>query len=422
MRRASGVLLLFSLALLLGACSGDDGDDVASDDAAPETTASPGDDATTTTTGDDAGTSTTQAAEEPDGDPYLSELYSDAAYWVCRPDIDANPCETDLDVTVLNEDGSTEVVAHEVAERATFDCFYVYPTVNLSAAGVADFDGEYGIETSITRTQAGRFSSVCDLYAPLYRQSTFGTGPDVDTAPIREQAYQDVLDSFRHYLAQDNGGRPFVLMGHSQGSSHLNRLIQEEIDGDEALRAQMVSALLIGSGVTVPADGDDVGGDFQNVPACRADEQTGCVVTYASYRADDPPAATDSFGRPRDDAEGVSLCTSPAALSGGSSVLQMIEPTGNEPLTQFGAQIDTPFVALPDFVSGECITQDGATFFAITISAGDGPRTDDVNSDTSIPWGLHPIDYNLALGDLIDLVATQAASVSRSADPSGEAE
>jgi hypothetical protein len=410
MRRVSGLLLLLALAVGLVACSDDEGDDVASDDSSTETSAVVDD--STTKAGDSTATTT---ADEPDGDAYLSETYRDPSYWVCRPDLDASPCETDLDLTILNEDGTTEVVAHEVAEDPGFDCFYVYPTVNVSAEGIGDFDGEYGIEIGITRTQAGRFSSVCDVYAPLYRQTAFGAGPDVDTAPIREQAYQDVLDSFRHYLAQDNEGRPFVLMGHSQGSSHLNRLIQEEIDDDEALRSQMVSALLIGSGVTVPADGDDVGGDFQNVPACRADDQTGCVVTYASYRADDPPAETDSFGRPRDGAEGVSLCTNPAALSGGASVLQMIEPTGNEPLTQFGAQIDTPFVALPGFVSGECVTQDGATFFAITITAGSGPRTDDVNSDTSIPWGLHPIDYNLALGDLVDLVAAQAAAVDQPA-------
>jgi hypothetical protein len=416
MRRASALLLLFALGTGLVACSDDGGDDIASedstpDDPSPDTTAAPdGEPAPTTTTGD------------ADGDAYQSELYGDPAYWVCRPDLEASPCETDLDLTILAEDGSTQVVPHQVATDAPFDCFYVYPTVNVSAEGIGDFDGEYGIETGITRTQAGRFSSVCDVYAPLYRQTAFGAGPDVDTEPIREQAYQDVLDAFRHYLDQDNGGRPFVLMGHSQGSSHLNRLIQEEVDGDEALRSRMVSALLIGSGVTVPADGDDVGGDFQNVPACRADHETGCVVTYASYRADDPPAATDSFGRPRDGGAGVSLCTNPAALAGGSSVLQMIEPTGNEPLTQFGAQIDTPFVALPDFVSGECVTQDGATFFAITIEAGDGPRTDDVNSDTSIPWGLHPIDYNLALGDLVDLVAAQAAALDGVVEESDDGE
>src|SRR5690606_21119950 len=108
----------------------------------------------------------------------------------------------------------------------SFDCFYVYPTVNLATEGFADFDGDYGIEEGITRTQAGRFSSVCDVYAPLYRQTTFGAGPDVDTEPLRERAYADVAEAFAHYLAEDNGGRPFVLMGHSQGSSLANRLIQ----------------------------------------------------------------------------------------------------------------------------------------------------------------------------------------------------
>src|SRR5690606_24921085 len=126
---------------------------------------------TTAATGSTAEVPSTTGGTEasvPD-DAYRSDLYGDPAYWVCRPDIEANPCETDLDVTVLAADGSTEVVAHEVASDAAADCFYVYPTVNVSATGVGDFDGDYGIEIGITRTQAGRFSRVCDVYAPLYR-------------------------------------------------------------------------------------------------------------------------------------------------------------------------------------------------------------------------------------------------------------
>src|SRR5690606_26511491 len=141
--------------------------------------------------------------------------------------------------------------------------------------------------------------------------TTFGAGPDVDTEPLRERAYADVAEAFAHYLAEDNGGRPFVLMGHSQGSSLANRRIQEEIDGDEAVLDRMVSALLIGSSVTVPAEGDDVGGDFENVPACREASQTACVVSYASFRADDPPSGDSMMGRPRK-GDGVSLCTNPA--------------------------------------------------------------------------------------------------------------
>lgn len=355
---------------------------------------------------DDASDGATTTAGSP---VFESERYAEPASWICHPDITDDPCTTGLDVTVLEEDGTTEVVPHEVADDPPIDCFYLYPTVNVSEEGVAGFDGEYGIEVGITRTQAGRFSSVCRVFAPIYRQGTFGSGPDVDREAIREQAYADVDEAFRHYLANDNDGRPFVLLGHSQGSGLGTRLLQDHVDEDEALRSRLVSALLIGT-VLVAPEGEDVGGDFRNIPACRSEDQTGCVVTYASFDVTDPPDPGAGFGSPRDGDEGVALCTNPAALGGGSAVLQMIDPTGPEPLASLGAEIDTPFVALPDLVSGECVEDDGAVYLAITVMAGDGPRTDGLRSDTSLPWGLHPIDYNLAMGDLVDLVAAQSAA------------
>lgn len=404
MRTSSRTSLVFVLALAAAGLAGcSDGDETSTADTAPTESTTP----TGTGTGDDDATATTEPAEP----AFSSELYADPASWVCRPDLADDPCTTDLDLTALAEDGTTEVVAHEVAEDPPFDCFYVYPTVNISAEGVAGFDGDYGIETGITRTQAGRFSSVCRVFAPLYRQSTFGVGPDVDVEPIREQAYADVEEAFLHYLANDNEGRPFVLMGHSQGSSLSTRLLQDHIDGDESLRSQLVSALLIGTVITAP-EGADVGGDFENLPACRSAEQTGCIVTYASFDVADPPDPDAGFGSPRDEGDtGVALCTNPAALDGGQATLQMIDPTGNEPEIELGAAIDTPFVALPDFVTGECLAGGGVVYLGITVNAQDGPRTDTLRSDTSLPWGLHPIDYNLALGDLIDLVETQAAAM-----------
>jgi alpha-beta hydrolase superfamily lysophospholipase len=58
-------------------------------------------------------------------------------------------------------------------------------------------------------------------------------------------AYADVLAAWRTYLANDNHGRGFVLVGHSQGALMLGRLIKEEIDG-KPIQSQMVSALLLG--------------------------------------------------------------------------------------------------------------------------------------------------------------------------------
>lgn len=398
-RRSASVALLVLLLAGVAACSDDETASTS------DTDTEDSDESTSSTAADDATTSSTT----PPTSAFTSELYAGPESWVCRPDIPNDPCTTDMDYTILQENGTTEVVPHEVASDPPIDCFYLYPTVNISPEGVAGFDGEYGIEIGITRTQAARFSRVCRMFAPLYEQATFGMGPEADAEAIRAQAYADVEEAFLHYLANDNDGRPFVILGHSQGSGLATRLLQDHIDTDDAVRSQLVSALLIGTVISAP-DGADVGGTFENLPACRADDQTGCIVTYASFDVNDPPSADAGFGAPRDGGEGVALCTNPAALEGGPATLQMVDPTGNDPETELGAAIETPYVALPDFVTGECVSKDGRNYFQITVNAGPGPRTDDLRSDTSLPWGLHPIDYNLALGDLVDLVAAQSAA------------
>ena len=82
-------------------------------------------------------------------------------------------------------------------------------------------------------------------------------------------AYGDVLSAWQDYMAHYNNGRGVVLIGHSQGTMMLIRLVTSEIDPNPSVRARLVSALLIGGNVKV-AVGQDVGGDFQNVPACRS--------------------------------------------------------------------------------------------------------------------------------------------------------
>jgi hypothetical protein len=382
--------------LVLAACSDDDSGSGEQADTA-------GSDAGTDDTAGDT-TSTTAAP----GEEYTSEIYGDASYWICRPGMSPNPCEEDLDVTVVNEDGSTEVQPHVVADDPPFDCFYVYPTINLGSEGNAPFDGEYGLEQAVTVTQAARLSSLCDLYAPVYRQVTMGSMGAGEGA-AGEVAYGDVVDAFRHYIANDNDGRPFVLLGHSQGSGLLTQLIAKQIDGDVALRNRMISALIIGAGVAVP-EGEDVGGSFQNVPACRSATQTGCVVSYMSFRATAPPPPTSFFGKPWG-GEGVALCTNPAALDGGSAELSSVFPAGNGAFTDSAQDmtLTTPFVSYPGLLSAECVSEDGFTYLSVTVN-GDpsGPRTDDIEGDMGVDWGLHGVDYNIAMNDLVDLVDQQS--------------
>lgn len=346
-----------------------------------------------------------------------SDVYSSDEHWLCRPDLARNPCGGDLDATVVAADGALTPEPFVAARKPAFDCFYVYPTVRLGAEGNAAFDGNYKEETFTVRTQAARFGKECGVYAPLYRQRTLTapSNPNVDYSGI---AYADVVDAFRYYLGNLNEGRPFVLIGHSQGSGHLRRLITEEIDPNSKLRDRLISALLLGSPVAVPA-GKDVGGAFKHVAACRAPSDVGCVITYSSFRSTSPPPADSFFARVREPGQRA-VCTNPANLGGGTGPLVSYFDTRDT--TQligrvfhvFAAGvanppvISTPFVALPGLVSSACVDTGPFSYLALSVHPDPGTRVDDISGDLTPQWGMHLVDVNVALGNLIDLVGTQA--------------
>ena len=367
-----------------------------------------------------AGPSTTKASDtraEIFFAGHKSDVYSSNEHWLCRPDLANDPCRRDLDATVVAANGALTPEPFVAVETPTFDCFYVYPTVRLGTEGNAPFDGNYTEETFTVRTQAARFGTKCGVYAPLYRQRTLTapSNPSVDYGAI---AYADVLDAFRYYLGNLNQGRPFVLMGHSQGASHLRRLIAEQIDPNPKLRGRLISALLLGGAVAVPA-GKEVGGSFRNVPACRAPSDVGCVVSYSSFRATRPPPADSLFGRVREPGQRA-VCTNPASLAGGAGPLvSYFDARGSAQLIgrAFHAfasdvanppEISTPFVALPGLVSAACVDAGPATYLELTVHPDPGPRVDDIGGDLTSQWGMHLVDVNVALGNLVDLVGQQA--------------
>jgi pimeloyl-ACP methyl ester carboxylesterase len=349
--------------------------------------------------------------------------YSKAETWLCRPGRH-DACDVDLTTTVVSANGKLTREPWAANPKAPIDCFYVYPTVSMDPAPNSDMTaGEE--ELSVVRVQAARFGSQCRVYAPLYRQVTLaalrsilaGRGAAVD----RNLAYNDVLDAWNYYLTHDNQGHGVVLIGHSQGAMVLTELIKREIDG-KPIQKQLISALLLGTSLPVPRD-KDVGGAFQQVPLCRDSKQTGCVITYASFRANAPPPANSRFGKVAGQ-DMIAGCTNPAALKGGSGELHAYLSTRGSgasaapvvrPWAKDAAAIDTPFVSVPGMLTAECVSNEKGSYLAVTVH-GDpaGPRTDEITGDVIrdgkvLPeWGLHLIDVNLGIGNLIDVVRDQA--------------
>jgi hypothetical protein len=340
--------------------------------------------------------------------------YSNADTWLCRPGgLDA--CAVDLTATVIAEDGRMTPEKFEPNLNPPIDCFYVYPTVSLDPGGNSDMTAGPE-ERNVIRAQFARFASQCRPFAPLYRQFTLtalraGTAGKPITAD-RTLGYNDVIDAWNHYLTHDNNGRGVVLIGHSQGSGVLTQLLRNEIDG-KPIQSRIVSALLLGTNVAVPK-GKDVGGAFTHLPLCRAADQTGCVITYVSFRSTMPPPDGSRFGRVAD-AGMEAGCTNPAALGGGRAPLHAYLTTGTHQWVTPPVPIDTPFVSVPRLLTAECVSNDNGSYLEITVNSDPkDARADDIPGDVMAngkpnpSWGLHLIDVHAAMGNLVDIVGRQS--------------
>jgi hypothetical protein len=223
--------------------------------------------------------------------------YGDGKTWLCRPGRQ-DACAVDLTTTVVAASGKLTRETWTSNPKAPIDCFYVYPTVSNDPTPNSDMDPG-AEELSVIKSQFARFGSQCRVYAPLYRQITLtALRAGIAGKPMaidRALAYNDVVDAWKYYLEHDNKGRGVVLIGHSQGSGVLTQLIKNEIDG-KPVQSRLISALLLGTNLPVPR-GKAVGGAFQHIPLCHSANQTGCVITYASFRATAPPPANSRFGR-----------------------------------------------------------------------------------------------------------------------------
>ena len=348
--------------------------------------------------------------------------------WLCRPDRQ-DACAVDQKVTRVGADGSLTAEAVARSSKPAADCFYVYPTASLDPMPISDMVASADERDRVT-SQFARFAGVCRPFAPIYRQVTLTAlrarlrGAQVEWN--EERGYRDIRDAWRDYLAHDNRGRPFVLIGHSQGANVLKRLVAEEIDG-KPIHRRLLSAMLPGTSLLVPK-GKDVGGDFKSIRLCRVASQTGCAIVWASYRDSIPPPASALFGIARDPTM-EAACTNPARLQRGSAKLDAIlgfpwwrggVAQGITPKASWqvnGHPIPTRFVRVPGLLSGECVRGAHANYLAVHVNIA--PRTpfDRELTDTPVigddaypDWGFHVVDVAIVHGDLLRLVKTQSAA------------
>jgi hypothetical protein len=364
--------------------------------------------------------------------PAAAPDYSKDSSWLCLPGR-ADSCSTPLPTTALNANGYGSVGPSEVASDPAVDCFYVYPTV--SSDGALNSDMSPGREEKLAvETQFARFASVCRTFAPVYRQMTlaavaaYAAGANIDAAA--KLAYGDVLAAWRNYVRTRNAGRPFVLIGHSQGSLMLQQLIAEEIETDPALAARMKLAILPGFNLLVP-QGKLVGGTFKRTPLCSRAGETGCVISWTSFRDRNPPPQGAMFGY--SDQPGMTVgCVNPA-LPGSKDWVKLDSywytqstlPVPGGPIRwSTEGQPSTPYVRTEGLVSGKCVNDGPRGYLSIRTNHAPGDkRTDRVGGEVAVlgmflpGWGMHLADVAEAQGDLIRAVGDLSARSRTAARP-----
>lgn len=348
--------------------------------------------------------------------PLATVNYDDASSWICRPGRD-DACSQARTIHDVKPDGSVEKHDESLAADRSIDCFYIYPTMDLRlVAGVHDNLDDREEPLNAVRTQAARFGEVCSVYAPMYRQVTLGTyaGKDEQRKPCFDVAFSDARAAFEHYLKNDNKGRGFVLLGHSQGGQVVSRLIREVVEKDPEILARMIVAMPIGWPVATAA-GKTTGGSFTSVPVCTGKDQLGCTMGYGSFGAEnDFPTTQGDFieGDER-------ICTNPASPDDAAAKARLIDSTfrGDVNLKNRPEGVPdekTSWVRYADAYEARCVADDsGARYLEVSWSpkAGDA-RKEAVDLSALLysgATGAHVLDISWAQADLVADVSRRGA-------------
>jgi hypothetical protein len=231
--------------------------------------------------------------------------YADIGLWIARPDRADNPASwTPAGFTPSPPPDKPAAI------------FFIHPTSFLEKSrwnAAIDHPDSQQRARLFVRHQASAFNGIGDIWAPKYRQATFGAflTTQEDAEKALAFAYRDVLAAFEEFLRQAPEDRPIILAAHSQGSLHLTRLLRERIAGTP-LAMRIAAAYVVGWPISTTADLQSLG-----LPACEKAGQSGCILSWQSFAEPaDAKMLTDVYdasvapsGVPR--AGSPMLCTNP---------------------------------------------------------------------------------------------------------------
>ena len=164
------------------------------------------------------------------------------------------------------------------------DVFYIYPTAwkgvrsRFSLCDINYPEMRYGAQ-DLLNSQASAFQSAGNIYAPYYRQLEAGfilnKNLKEQNKYIKGAPKADIMAAFDYYIKNHNQGRPFILVGHSQGAAMVKELLTDYLKNNSEVYSRMVAAYVIGWSIT----NDDL---IMNphLKFAQSGNDTGVVISY----------------------------------------------------------------------------------------------------------------------------------------------
>lgn len=159
------------------------------------------------------------------------------------------------------------------------DVFYLYPTTyspaDQSDPSISTIDdaGMMANAKLAYDRQATAFETVANIYAPFYRQDNLSPVDREET--IAGIPTTDATAAFEYYLKHYNNGRPFILVGHSQGADVTSNLLSGYLKEHPDVYQRMVVAYVIGYTVT-----EDYLAANPHLKFAEGPDDTGVIVSY----------------------------------------------------------------------------------------------------------------------------------------------
>ena len=169
------------------------------------------------------------------------------------------------------------------------DTFYIYSTAYFESSfvkGAPDYapldnpEMLEGVKAEYV-TNASVYEQSTNVFVPYYRQAGMRyaaeirkkTG-DIDSA-LSGIPYDDIRAALDCYFRKYNNGRPFIIAGHSQGSSMVKYVLKNYFKEHPEYYKRMVAAYVIGFSVTK--------GDLEKYPHLKfaaGESDTGVIISW----------------------------------------------------------------------------------------------------------------------------------------------